>query len=94
MAERAGRYLCVARGHIYEPERGEPKRGIAAGTAFRDLPDNYMPCLRRLCRGGETGLHRHRLTYHPFFLYTVSPFAPGPAPQGAPSSGRPLYSPG
>jgi rubredoxin len=32
----------VACGYIYDPERGEPKRGIAAGTAFRDLPESYI----------------------------------------------------
>ncbi|MBP7410328.1 rubredoxin [Methanoculleus sp. 10] len=42
LAVRTGRYLCVACGYIYDPERGEPKRGIAAGTAFRDLPESYI----------------------------------------------------
>jgi rubredoxin len=42
LAERAGRYLCVACGYIYEPERGEPKNGIPPGTAFRDLPESYI----------------------------------------------------
>ena len=32
----------VACGYIYEPERGEPKNGIPPGTAFKDLPADYM----------------------------------------------------
>jgi rubredoxin len=32
----------VACGYIYDPERGEPKRGIPPGTAFRDLPESYI----------------------------------------------------
>lgn len=42
LAERKGRYLCVACGYIYDPERGEPGRGIAPRTAFLDLPETYI----------------------------------------------------
>ena len=38
----SGRYMCIACGYIYDPERGEPKHGIKAGTAFEDLPDDYI----------------------------------------------------
>ncbi|NLZ30425.1 MAG: rubredoxin [Methanomicrobiales archaeon] len=41
LAERTGRYLCVACGYIYDPERGEPRHGYPPGTAFVDLPENY-----------------------------------------------------
>jgi len=41
-AAKSGRYLCIACGYIYDPERGEPRRGIAPGTAFQDLPDDYI----------------------------------------------------
>ena len=36
------RYRCVACDYIYDPERGEPKNGIAGGTAFEDLPNSYV----------------------------------------------------
>lgn len=36
------RYKCVVCGYIYDPEQGEPDAGIAPGTAFADLPDNYI----------------------------------------------------
>jgi rubredoxin len=32
------RYECRACGYTYEPDRGDPKNGIAANTAFDDLP--------------------------------------------------------
>ncbi|WP_211530933.1 rubredoxin [Methanocalculus chunghsingensis] len=35
-------YRCVACGYIYDPYRGEPKNGIKAGTAFEDLPKEYV----------------------------------------------------
>jgi rubredoxin len=36
------RYRCRLCGYIYSPLRGEPHNGIAAGTAFEDLPENYV----------------------------------------------------
>ncbi|HDR73325.1 MAG TPA: rubredoxin [Methanoculleus sp.] len=35
------RYQCKPCGYIYSPLRGEPHRGIPAGTEFEDLPDDY-----------------------------------------------------
>lgn len=35
------KYRCNICGYIYDPEAGEPAAGIAPGTAFEDLPDNY-----------------------------------------------------
>jgi rubredoxin len=36
------RYKCSLCGYIYSPLRGEPHNGIPAGTAFEDLPDDYL----------------------------------------------------
>jgi rubredoxin len=36
------RYKCRYCGYIYSPLMGEPHNGIAAGTAFEDLPDDYL----------------------------------------------------
>jgi len=36
------RYRCTLCGYIYSPLRGEPHNGIPEGTAFDDLPDNYV----------------------------------------------------
>ena len=35
------KYQCGPCGYIYDPEKGDPDSGIAPGTAFEDLPDNW-----------------------------------------------------
>ena len=35
------KYKCTVCGYIYDPEVGDPDNGIAAGTAFEDLPDDW-----------------------------------------------------
>lgn len=42
MLSPSGRYRCIACGYLYDPKRGEPKNGIPPGTAFKDLPDDYI----------------------------------------------------
>jgi len=36
------KYECTACGYIYDPEKGDPDGGIAPGTAFEDLPDDWV----------------------------------------------------
>ena len=36
------KYECIARGYIYDPEKGDPTQDIAPGTAFEDLPDDWV----------------------------------------------------
>lgn len=35
------RYKCPVCGHIYDPVEGDSKSGIAPGTAFEDLPEDW-----------------------------------------------------
>ena len=35
-------YVCDVCGWEYDPEVGDPKHGIAPGTAFEDLPDDWV----------------------------------------------------
>ena len=35
------KYECVC-GYIYDPELGDPDNGIAPGTAFEDLPEDWV----------------------------------------------------
>ena len=35
-------YRCTVCGYIYDPAKGDPDGGIAAGTAFSDLPDDWV----------------------------------------------------
>jgi len=34
-------YKCLMCGYIYDPAVGDPDNGVAAGTAFEDLPDDW-----------------------------------------------------
>lgn len=36
------RYQCQVCAHVYDPAVGEPSQGIAPGTAFEDLPDDWI----------------------------------------------------
>lgn len=34
-------YKCTVCGYIYHPEDGDPATGIAPGTPFAELPDDW-----------------------------------------------------
>jgi len=36
------KYICINCGYIYDPEAGDPANGVAPGTAFEDLPDDWV----------------------------------------------------
>lgn len=36
------KYKCTICGHVYDPEMGDPDSGIAPGTAFEDIPDDWV----------------------------------------------------
>ncbi len=36
------KYECSVCGYIYDPEKGDPKSGVKPGTAFEDLPDDWV----------------------------------------------------
>jgi len=35
-------YVCLECGWVYDPEQGDPDGGIAPGTAFEDIPDDWV----------------------------------------------------
>ena len=35
------KYFCNPCGYTYDPVKGDPEHGIAPGTAFTDLPDDW-----------------------------------------------------
>jgi rubredoxin len=37
-----GKYVCTVCGYIYDPAIGDPDSGVAAETAFEDLPDDWV----------------------------------------------------
>jgi rubredoxin len=36
------KYVCEACGYIYDPEIGDPDSGIAPGTKFEDIPEDWV----------------------------------------------------
>lgn len=36
------KYVCLVCGYVYDPEVGDPDSGIAPGTPFEDLPDDWV----------------------------------------------------
>ena len=36
------KYECDTCGYVYDPAVGDPDGGIAPGTAFEDIPDDWV----------------------------------------------------
>ena len=36
------KYVCTVCGYVYDPAQGDPENGVAAGTSFADLPDDWV----------------------------------------------------
>lgn len=36
------KYKCSVCGYIYDPEQGDPDSGIAPGTPFENLPEDWV----------------------------------------------------
>ena len=35
-------YICNACGYTYDEEAGDPENGIAPGTKWKDVPDDFV----------------------------------------------------
>ena len=51
----AHRYVCRLCGYVYSPQIGEPRNGIPEGTAFEDLPENYVCPVCGMVGKGKVG---------------------------------------
>lgn len=40
--EKMKKYVCEPCGYVYDPEIGDPDNGIEPGTAFEDLPEDWV----------------------------------------------------
>jgi rubredoxin/flavin reductase (DIM6/NTAB) family NADH-FMN oxidoreductase RutF len=40
--KKLARYRCTVCGYIYDPEEGDPDGGIAPGTSFEQIPDDWV----------------------------------------------------
>ena len=36
------KYICTVCDYVYDPVQGDPDAGIEPGTAFEDLPDDWV----------------------------------------------------
>ena len=36
------KYRCLTCGYIYDPAIGDPDSGVAPGTSFEDLPEDWI----------------------------------------------------
>ena len=36
------KYICEVCGYVYDPAVGDPDGGIPAGTAFENIPDDWV----------------------------------------------------
>lgn len=36
------KFECLACGYIYDPELGDPDSGVAPGTLFEDIPEDWV----------------------------------------------------
>jgi rubredoxin/flavin reductase (DIM6/NTAB) family NADH-FMN oxidoreductase RutF len=41
-SDSAGKYVCKICGYVYDPAVGDPDGGVAPGTAFEDIPDDWV----------------------------------------------------
>jgi len=41
-AELGGRWKCLICAYVYDPVNGDPDSGIAPGTPFEDIPDDWF----------------------------------------------------
>ncbi|MCP4454149.1 MAG: rubredoxin [Planctomycetes bacterium] len=36
------KYICINCGYVYDPSVGDPENGVAPGTAFEALPEDWI----------------------------------------------------
>ncbi|MCU0556545.1 MAG: rubredoxin [Desulfobacterales bacterium] len=35
------KWVCTICGYVYDPAKGDPDNGVAAGTKWKDVPDSW-----------------------------------------------------
>lgn len=53
--DKMEKYVCKVCGYVYDPEEGDPDSNIESGTAFEDLPDDWV-C--PICGAGKEEFER------------------------------------
>ena len=49
------KYVCTVCGYVYDPAAGDPDNGVAPGTKWEDVPEDWV-C--PLCAVGSVGFTR------------------------------------
>ena len=62
------KYECIACGYIYDPEQGDPDNGVKPGTAFADVPEDWV-C--PLCGVGKDQFEPVEQILHKVFNFNV-----------------------
>jgi len=59
----AKKYHCRVCGYIYDPKRGDPESGIAPGTPFNELPDDWKcpVCQAAKSEFGQCGKYKCKI---------------------------------
>ena len=67
------RYVCTICGYVYDPEQGDPDNGVAAGTKWEDVPDDWE-C--PVCGAGKEDFEKEQKTLQALkILVTLVPFS-------------------
>ena len=53
--KKMDKYVCTVCGYIYEPEQGDPDNGVAPGTAFEEVPEDWV-C--PICSAGKEAFEK------------------------------------
>jgi len=53
--KKMDKYVCEVCGYVYDPKKGDPDNGVALGTEFEDLPDDWV-C--PICGAGKDAFHK------------------------------------
>ena len=68
------KYVCGPCGYEYDPAVGDPDHGIAPGTAFEDLPDDWV-C--PICGAGKDMFEQEQLHLLPELTFPAAPLFEG-----------------
>ncbi len=49
------RYVCQVCGYVYDPAKGDPENGVAAGTSFDAVPEDWT-C--PICGAGKSDFEK------------------------------------
>ena len=65
------KYECTVCGYVYDEDEGDADSGIAPGTKFEDLPDDWV-C--PVCGAGKGDFEILQVNHKPFFYFLFSLF--------------------